>query len=408
MGLPEHDQNINDLLRRRAEEAIRGQPVNLDGLQQHDIEFVMHELQVYQVELRLQNEELRRVQLDLEISRDQYANLYHFAPVGYCTLNRKGRILEANQTLATLLQVNLEQLAGAYFSGFVDRADQDEFYLHRQKIFKDHQRQVNEIHLRKHSEENILVRMESVIANGDHNQMRAAITDITQQRQMERITQENIAQREVQHLLFNQREQERQQIARDLHDGPIQELTASTFALRTLLMDECAPKMAIQLEAIQSSLQEQIHELRTYAGELRPPTLAKFGLEQAIRSHAEAFQQKYPDLRIQLDFRQTGPFLSEETALPFFRIYQQALANILKHAQASEVQVQFMKDEHQAQLAVQDNGLGFEQPKDWLDLVRQGHLGLVGMRERAEAIGGHLEIHAQAGKGTRVLVTVPL
>jgi PAS domain S-box-containing protein len=519
-----------DLLRRRAEEALQGQPVDLDGLGHEDIQFVLHELHVHQVELSMQNEELRRVQLELETSRDQYSDLYDFAPIGYCTLTRKGHILEANQTLAELLGVGREQLLRTPFSHYVDPADQDEVYLHRQRTFSDHQRQVSELQMVKSSGEKVCVRMESVVAHGNQNQMRVMLSDITArkqaeaalhetqehlrvaledapldlyttdrelrytwtfgslnglppeavigkrddqlypaenaaevtaleravlesgvglcqevhfqvgdqvqlrdmaveplrdsqgevigltvasmdvtaQRQTERAAQEIDAQREVQHRLLDQREQERQQIARDLHDGPVQELTAATFEMRNLLMGECDPETAHKLEAIQTSLQAQIHELREYAGELRPPTLAKFGLEQAIRSHAETFEEKHPDLHIRLEMHQNGEILPETTGLALFRIYQQALINALKHARASEVRVHFEKNERQAHLSIQDNGQGFDLPKDWLVLVRAGHLGLLGMRERAEAVGGTLEVTSQPGKGTHIQASVPL
>jgi PAS domain S-box-containing protein len=530
MGRPEPDLDHINLLRQRAEEALQGQPVDLDGLQNEDIQFLLHELHVHQVELSMQNEELRRVQLELETSRDQYSDLYDFAPIGYCTLSRKGHILESNQTLAELLGVSQDQLLRTPFSYYVDSAYQDEVYLHRQRTFADHQRQVSEIQMVRPSGEKVCVRMESVIAHGDQNHMRSMLSDITrrkraeealhetqeclrvalenapidlyttdqelrytwtfgslyglppeaiigkrddqlfphpdmlevmtlkritlesgvgqrgevhfllgtetrvhdmtvepvcdddgvmtgltvasmditEQRRIEKEGQEIAAQREVQHRLLDQREQERQQIARDLHDGPVQELTAATFALRGMLMGECAPEAARQLEAIQISLQAQIHELREYAGELRPPTLAKFGLEQAIRSHAGTFEEKHPDLHIHLEIHQTREKLPETTGLALFRIYQQALINILKHAQASEVHILFEKDERQAQLTIQDNGQGFELPEDWLTLVRAGHLGLLGMRERAEAVGGTLEVTSQSGKGTLIHARVPL
>jgi len=244
--------------------------------------------------------------------------------------------------------------------------------------------------------------------NGEVVGLTVASMDVTQQRRVEKAVQESTAQLEVQHRLLDQREQERQQIARDLHDGPVQELTAATFALRGMLMGECAPEMARQLEAIQASLQAQIHELREYTGELRPPTLAKFGLEQAIRSHADTFEEKHPDLRIRLEMQQTGEKLPEVTGLALYRIYQQSLANILKHARASEVRVQFEKNEQLVHLSIRDNGRGFELPEDWLNLVRAGHLGLLGMRERAEAVGGTLEVTSQPGQGTHIQVSVPL
>ena len=84
--------------------------------------------------------------------------------------------------------------------------------------------------------------------------------------------------------------------------------------------------------------------------------------------------------------------LPEEMRLALFRIFQECLTNIAKHARATQVTIRLEKTEEAAVLEIQDNGVGFEVPQDWLELARQGHLGLVGMRERAEAVGGRLAI----------------
>ena len=126
------------------------------GLHTDDIQYLLHELQVHQAELSLQNEELRRVQLDLEISRDLYSDLYNFAPSGYCTLSQKGRILNANQTLAEMLGMDQEKLLHRPLSDFVDSARQDEYYLHCQRALKEHRREESEIWLVKQTGERIL------------------------------------------------------------------------------------------------------------------------------------------------------------------------------------------------------------------------------------------------------------
>jgi signal transduction histidine kinase len=165
---------------------------------------------------------------------------------------------------------------------------------------------------------------------------------------------------------------------------------------------------AQELETIQKRLQGLISELRTYAGELRPPTLSKFGLEGTIRSHMETFQEKHPEPHIVLDLHQNSEILSETIGVALFRIYQQALNNIIKHAQASEASVQMEEDQDQVRLIIQDNGQGFVVPEDWINLARHGHLGLLGMRERAEAVGGKFEVTSVPGKGTQIIVTIPL
>jgi len=162
------------------------------------------------------------------------------------------------------------------------------------------------------------------------------------------------------------------------------------------------------LMAVRQNIQDQVIQLRTFMGQLRPTALTKFGLERAIRSHAEMFEKNHPDIRLKLKLPKNGAMLSEATSLVLFRIYQESLINVLKHAQASIIQVQLMVNEQRVSLEIWDNGRGFEPPANLLDLAQQGHLGLLSMQERAEAVGGTLEINAKTGMGTSLRVTVPV
>jgi signal transduction histidine kinase len=109
-----------------------------------------------------------------------------------------------------------------------------------------------------------------------------------------------------------------------------------------------------------------------------------------------------------VDADQEGGLLPEDIRLALFRIYQEGMNNIAKHSPGSQVHILFHKDEKDAHLEISDNGPGFEVPEDWLTLARTGHLGLVGMSERAEAVGGRLKVDSAPGQGTRVQVIVPL
>jgi PAS domain S-box-containing protein len=232
--------------------------------------------------------------------------------------------------------------------------------------------------------------------------------DVTELKRVESRTNLLAKENEIKERLIEQREQERMQIARDLHDGPVQALTGAILALQALLIDGCDPSVAPEIDTVRDSLQEQIRELRAYAGELRPPSLAKFGLGKAIRSHLEMFQEKHPQIHVAYEETQDGELLPEEKRLALFRIYQEAMNNIFKHARATEVRIHFSKAADQAVLQIQDNGVGFEIPEDWLELARNKHLGLVGMRERAEALDGTFEIRSQPGQGAQIEVVIPL
>ena len=108
---------------------------------------LIHELRVHQIELKMQNEELRRIQGELEKTRDRYSHLYDFAPVGYFTVSEKGIIEEANLTIAAMLGVERSALIGKPFTHFILKEDQDIFYKHRQQLLETEEPQSCELRL---------------------------------------------------------------------------------------------------------------------------------------------------------------------------------------------------------------------------------------------------------------------
>ena len=110
---------------------------------------MLHELRVHQIELEMQNDELRRVQVELDTARARYFDLYDLAPVGYCTLNEKGLILQSNLAASTLLGVPRNALARQLFSRFILKEDQDIYYLHRKKLVESDTPQLCELRMVK-------------------------------------------------------------------------------------------------------------------------------------------------------------------------------------------------------------------------------------------------------------------
>ncbi|CAM2064106.1 HATPase-c domain-containing protein [Sulfidibacter corallicola] len=193
------------------------------------------------------------------------------------------------------------------------------------------------------------------------------------------------------------RENERLRIARDLHDGPIQDLHA--IQLRLSLTPS-----GVHRET-DTYLRRVIQQLRWLCGELRPPAITQFGLSVAIRSHVEALKQKHPKQAIQLRLMNDGQSLGQETRLALFRICQEALNNAIQHAACETVHVLFEWDSERLRLEVRDDGVGFQQ-RDYYEWSQSGHYGLMGIAERARAIGGELEIQSTPGSGTRVSVAI--
>jgi PAS domain-containing protein len=137
----------SETLRKQAERALKSQTVDLQKLSTEDTKSIIHELQVHQIELEMQNEELRRAQSELEDSRNRYSNLYDFAPIGYFTFDKNGRIIEVNLTGANKLGIERSFLIETPFSLYIDFSSRDVFYQHLRKVFRTNTKQTCEIKL---------------------------------------------------------------------------------------------------------------------------------------------------------------------------------------------------------------------------------------------------------------------
>jgi len=210
---------------------------------------------------------------------------------------------------------------------------------------------------------------------------------------------------EARRRLAESREAERQRLARELHDRPVQDLYGLLFRLEEVVEDPAGEESLAQLAMAREELLQVIDELRNICQELRPPTLATFGLAAAIRSHAGRFQEMHPGLEIQMDLVNDGQTLPERVRLALYHIYREVINNVARHAEAQRVRIRFSLNEKHLLLEIEDDGAGFQVPVRWIQLARQGHLGLLGAAEWADSIGGRLEIESAPGQGTVVRVT---
>ena len=178
-------------LRRLAEKALQeGSDENYDLSRKspEDIGSLIHELRVHQIELTMQNEELRRIQEELEKTKSRYSHLYDFAPTGYVTVNEKGAIEEANLTMAVMLGVERSALTGKMLSHFILKDDQDIFYKHRQRLLETEAPQACELRLVKKDDRQFLARLEFMIIKtkeDEFGEIRVTISDITDLKQAE-------------------------------------------------------------------------------------------------------------------------------------------------------------------------------------------------------------------------------
>ena len=181
-----------EVLSRSQSVLAPGRPAALSPAAARD---VLHELQVHQIELEMQNDELRRAQLELDASRARYFNLYDLAPVGYCSISEQGLILQANLAAATLLGTTRSALVKQPFSRFIAKADQDTWYLHRKMLVETRHAQALELRLAPPDGALLWVQVAASIANDGSGApvILAVLTDVSNRKLLEMAMRESEA-----------------------------------------------------------------------------------------------------------------------------------------------------------------------------------------------------------------------
>ena len=207
----------------------------------------------------------------------------------------------------------------------------------------------------------------------------------------------------MEHLVSAQ-EEERRRIAVDVHDDSIQAMAAIGVRLQIMRLRASTPELAEQIAAIEETVTETIGRLRALLFRLESASIEQVGLVRAITRFAgELFPDGMPRVRVT---SRTDTEFDGATQIVLYRITQEALNNVLKHAEASKVAIAINESDGGVELSVHDDGVGF----DLDDVARHalpGHLGMRAMRERAEVAGGHLEVESRPRRGTNIKVWLP-
>ena len=214
--------------------------------------------------------------------------------------------------------------------------------------------------------------------------------------------------RELSDRILHVQEQERGRISRELHDEVGSALTAVnvTLAMVTNPAAGSPASFEARIAGVQALLEQTMGTVHNFARELRPAMLDDLGLLPALRSYLKGFQER---TRIRTSFA-AGPHLEElddDQKTTLFRVAQESLNNITKHAQASQVAVAIHRQNGSVRMEIKDNGKGFVMEPQ-LAAKRKKRLGVLGMQERVRLVHGHLGLHSQPGKGTVVSVLIPL
>jgi signal transduction histidine kinase len=210
-----------------------------------------------------------------------------------------------------------------------------------------------------------------------------------------------LALREVSKQLIKAQEHERQRIARDLHDRVAQDLSALKISIDTLLVDQigCNNQMVTRLSALARQLGKSIQSLREIAYNLRPPILDQLGLSSTAFQFGQEFSA---NSGIEVDFFSAGIDdlqLDADIQINLFRMIQEALTNVQRHAQAERLTIRLVASYPNILLRIEDNGVGFDVDE---------RMGLNSMEERVSLLGGQMKIKSMPGRGTKILIQIPI
>ena len=243
-----------------------------------------------------------------------------------------------------------------------------------------------------------------MFSNGKPTAIQHIARDVTEEKRM----QENL--RFFVQEVTRAQEEERKRISQELHDDTVQAMVVHAreiedLTARVAKMDKA--EISRQLNELYDQVNVIMNGIRRLSQDLRPAALDRLGLLSAVEWIADRMSE-YSGVRIQVQFLGEERRLPDEVELVLFRITQEALRNVWKHAEATMAEVTVEFNETSIRIVVEDNGKGFNAPRSLADLPRYGMLGLAGMQERAHLLGGTLILRSGLGEGTSITAELPV
>jgi PAS domain S-box-containing protein len=414
---------------------------------------MLHQLQIHQTELEMRNAELHKARDELEAALENYADLYDFAPLGYFSLDESGVIMESNLTGASMLGIERSRLLNRRLQSLVSPASRPGFLAFLERVFAGSRAEECEARLRKagggtfwagfratstislkgmrkwcrvvfgdisarKQAEETQIRLETMTdANRELNREIARRKTVEQalqkseQHQIRLLKQSRRMQAQLRHLshqILHAQEEERKRISRELHDEIAQALVGVNVHLEGLTR-QAAGKRGVLLQRIlrtQRVVRKTMDVVHLFARQLRPAVLDDLGLIPALHAFLNEFTKR-TGVRASLTVFAAVEQLNMDKRTVLYRVAHEALNNVARHAQASRVEVTIEKLLDSVSMTIKDNGKSFD-VESALHANRGRRLGLLGMRERVEMVGGHLDVQSAQGQGTTIIAQIPL
>jgi len=352
-------------------------------------------------------EEQRETARRLALSEGNYRRLLEHASDAIFAHDLDGRIVAANRAASELTGfADPRDLIGHDVREFLDWKGLGLARRVRQKLLdKEEMQQPYEQRLIRKDGSEIIVMISTslIVQEGSPPVFEHISRDVTRERRL----QDNL--RHYVQQITKTQEEERNRIARDLHDETAQALYALTRQVDNYIRvtgSQLPPETNTFLKNLEEQIRNALQGVRRFSQDLRPPMLDDLGLLAALRWLVRDLQNRC-GMQASLIVNGVERRLASHSELTVFRVVQEALRNVEKHSAANNLTVNVTFDADSITVVIDDDGKGFALSGDFTDLPRGGRLGLVGMDERVRLLGGKFNIHSEVGKGTSVFIQVP-
>lgn len=371
------------------------------------LNYLEFERQEYNCAFARDMTERLRTEETLRTSENRYRTLFESANEGILVRDLEGNILMANAAMADLAGYTIDELRRMNISQFLTPASFEAIMaMQRKRLESETEARTQRYELemiRRDGTQRTIEVVANPMADGIESPIvQTLVRDVTEQKR----AQQNARAYAIE--VIKGQEEERKRIALELHDDTAQDLVSLGMEIDLLAetVGELSPEIARRLVGFRDRTDHVLQGVRALSQALRPPMLEELGLMAALRGLTTDLNSQH-GINARFKVRGERQRLSTEQELTVFRIAQEALNNVWKHARATESTVDVECLSEKVRVVITDNGRGFDARAEADDPARAGRLGILGMHERARLIGGTLAVRSEPGKGTALELEVP-
>jgi PAS domain S-box-containing protein len=361
--------------------------------------------QHYVAELEERIAERKRVEAALRESEERYRELFENARDAMYVHDLDGTYISVNHAAEELSGYSREEIVGHSFTEFIasEHIKQVRNYFCGKIATRGQTSYEVDVIAKDGRRVPVEVSSRAIYENGVIVGVQGTARDITERKQAQDALQMFSRQ------LIEAQEEERRRIARELHDQIGQVLTAVKMNLHTVQRVCNGTDEGAHIKDNIEAVDEALRLVRDLSVDLRPPLLDDLGLVTALRWYVDRYAKRTGiAAEVIVELKDPNERFSREVETACFRIAQEALTNVVRHARATDALVSLRKEDAVLILSVKDDGIGFDHEALQRRAPRAATLGLLGMQERAHAAGGVLEIHSRVSKGTEIRLELPL